>query len=249
MKTNTLAALFLGISIASPAVHAAELRVISSTGLNPVINELTAKFESASGHKLSLAKPDSGADVKKRIDAGEVFDLAMLDLVSADDLIKSGKAVADSKRNIVRVGIGLAVRAGSPKPDISTVDAFTKAVLGAKSITFTTGGSGIHFQALLKRLNIEEQVKGKLKQVGGGQAIPAVAKGEVELGVDIISQIVPVQGVDLVGPLPGDLQSFVTITVIMSSSAKEPAAARAFIDFLKGPVAAPVFKVKGLDPS
>ena len=129
------------------------------------------------------------------------------------------------------------------------MDAFTKAVLGAKSITFTTGGSGIHFQGLLKRLNIEEQVKGRLKQVGGGQAIPAVAKGEIELGVDIVSQIVLVQGVDLLGPLPVDLQNFVAIFVIMSTSAKEPAASRAFIDFLKGPVAATVFKAKGLDPS
>lgn len=243
-----LAAVFISIVALATLTLAAEVRVTSSTGLNAVIAELVSLFETTSGHKVSLGTPALAADVAKRIEAGEAMDVAVLNPSFAKTLIAAGKIADGSSVDFVRLGIGVAVRAGDPRPDISTADALKQAVLNAKSVTYTRGGSGVHFEALLGGWGILDQIKSKAKQVSGGEAIPAVARGEIELGIDVMPQIVSVAGVDLVGPLPPDLQNYVVLTAVILSTAREPAAARSFVDFLKGPAAASAMKARGMEP-
>jgi molybdate transport system substrate-binding protein len=197
---------------------------------------------------LSLATPAVAVDIKKRIAGGEAFDVAILNPELASELVKAGKVAAGTNTDFVRFGIGVAVRSGTPKPDIATSEALKQAVVNAKSITYTRGGSGVHFESLLSRWGIADQVKAKAKQVGGGEAIPAVAKGDIELGIDVLPQILSVPGAELVGPLPADLQNYVTLTVVISPVAKDPAAAKALVDFLKGPAAASLMSAKGMEP-
>lgn len=244
---NLLAAYVVSSILVATSSIAAEVRVIGSTGLNAVIAELVAEFEKSSGHKISLGTPALAADVAKRIEGGEAMDVAVLNPSFAKELIAAGKATGPSV-DFVRLGIGVAVRTGTAKPNISNADAVKQAVLDAKSITYTRGGSGVHFESLLTRWGILDQVKPKVKQVSGGEAIPAVAKGEIELGVDVVPQIISVSGVDLVGPLPADLQNYVVLTAVVTPAAKDPAAAQAFVDFLRGPTAAKAMAAKGMDP-
>jgi len=243
----TLLSLIFAFLIQVKSSSAAELRVLASTGLNAVIGELISKFEAQSGHKISLGAPALAADVSKRIEAGEAVDFAVVNPEFATNLIKAGKVASGSQVDFVRLGIGVAMKAGGTKPDISTASALKDAVTAAKSVIYTRGGSGVHFESVLSRLGILDQVKAKSKQVGGGEAMPAVARGEVELGVDVIPQIVSATGVQLVGPLPTELQSYVVLTGVITSSAKEPAAAKAFLDFLKSAVAASIFNAKGME--
>jgi molybdate transport system substrate-binding protein len=240
-------ACILALSYFADVAAAAEVKVLSSTGVSAAMRELLPKFESTSGHKISVSFALAG-DVKKQIDGGEAFDLAIVSPPIAAELVKAGKADAASVADVARLGVGVAVKSGSAKPDIGSAEAFKQAVLNAKSVIYTRGGSGTHFEGLLTRFGISDQVKAKSKQVSGGEAIPAVAKGEVELGIDVIPQIVAVPGVDLVGPLPGDLQIYVLQTAVISSSAKEPAAAKALLDFIKSPAGASVLKAKGMEP-
>jgi molybdate transport system substrate-binding protein len=167
------AALLLALSIASllavaTSAGAAEVRFAASTGLNSVIAQLVSQFESSSGHKLSLATPAVAIDIKKRIEGGEAFDVAILSPELASELVKAGKVAAGTNTDFVRFGIGVAVRAGAPKPGIATSEALKQAVVNAKSITYTRGGSGVHFESLLSRWGNADQVNPNGKKVGGG---------------------------------------------------------------------------------
>jgi molybdate transport system substrate-binding protein len=245
------AALLAVLRIASGSdANAAEIKVLSGGGIRSVLQELVPRFERASGHKVTI-KFGISNQLKEAIEGGESFDIAILTRPVPDGLEKQGKFATGTLAEIARVGIGVAVRTGAPRPDISTVDAFKSTLLNAKSISHAKESqSGIYFAKLLERLGIAEAVKSKTKSMPGGAVgvVGPVAKGEAELAVSAITDILGTAGVELVGPLPSELQDFVVFTAGVGTSAKEPNAAKAFINFLISPEAASIIKSSGMEP-
>jgi molybdate transport system substrate-binding protein len=231
------------------AVDAAEIRVLASNALKTALEELGPQFEKATEHKLSFTF-NAAVPLKAEIEKGAAFDVAILSTPITDDLIKQGKLVAATRADIARSGAGLAVKRGAPKPDISTTEAFKRAMLDAKSICYVEqGATGIYLKGLFERLGIAEQLKGKTKLLPpSNPAAHAVANGEAEIGMTQISEILPYPGAELVGPLPAEIQLSSVYPAAVGSGAKEPDAAKAFIKFLTAPAAIPVLKAKGLEP-
>ncbi len=228
--------------------QAAGIKVLCSNSSHAVMDELLPAFERASGHKVSISY-DTAILTLNRIKDGETADVIILNGPAIDDLTKQGRVAAGSRRTLARCGVGIAVRAGAPKPDISSVEAFKRALLDAKSIAHTeAGASGIHFAGLIERLGIAAQVKAKAHTRPGGLIGKLVASGEAELAVQQIPELMAVAGIDLVGPLPHELQLTSTIMAAVFADARQPDAARAFLAFLSTPAAARVFKANGLDP-
>lgn len=230
------------------ATGAAGIKVLCSNSSHAVMEELLPAFERASGHKVSISY-DTAILTLSRIKGGETADLVILNAPAIDELTKQGRIALGSSRTLARCGVGIAVRAGAPKPDIGSVEAFKRALLDAKSIAHTeAGASGIHFSGLIERLGIAAQVKAKARTRPGGLIGELVANGEAELAVQQIPELMAVAGIELVGPLPQELQSITTVTAAVFADARQPDAARAFLAFLTTPAAARVFKANGLDP-
>lgn len=226
--------------------HAAEIRVLSSNGVHSVMVEMVPAFERATGHKISIDY-NTANQVVDRIKGGESADLVIITRPTADGLIKQGKIVAGTDKILGRSGVGVAIRAGLPKPDISTPEALKRALLDAKSITFTkTGGSGIHFMKVAERLGITDQVNAKVPE--GGAVGPLVARGEAEMAVQQIPELMAVKEIQYVGPLPKEFQIATVFTTGVMTSARQAEAAKALIDFLTTPAAVRVFKSKGMEP-
>ncbi len=243
MKRLFLAAL----TLAGAASSAADITVLSTTGLSSTLDQLKETFETRSGDRLLVTYGTTG-QLKKQIDDGAPFDLCLLTAPMLDELIKTGK-VAAPRRDIARSGVGVSIKKGAPKPDISTADAFKQTILAAKSLAYTsTGASGTYFLALADRLGIGEAVRAKSHIVPGGPAGELVAKGEAELAVQMVSELLPVAGTELVGPLPPDLQSITTFSAGIGGSAHNPTGARALADYLASPDAIAVIRAKGMDP-
>jgi molybdate transport system substrate-binding protein len=231
-----------------PTALAAEIKCACAEAIKPVLAELGPQFERATGHKLVLSY-EVAPVVKRQVEAGEAFDLAILNPPQVDDLIKQGKLVAGSRADLGRAGLGIAVRAGAPKPDISTVDAFKRTLLNAQSVTYPEQGtSGAYFISLLDRLKIAEQMRPKLRPAGTGAGFGIVARGEAEMMMTVIPQFLAHSGIDVVGPLPSELQSWIGLAAGIGSAAKEAAAASDFVKFLKTPAALSVWKARGWDP-
>jgi molybdate transport system substrate-binding protein len=228
-----------------------EIKLMSSGGLKAVVGALAAAFERTSGHKLTaiFAPP---AAVKGRIESGEPVDVAILSAVLIDDLARQGKLAAASRVEVARSGLGLAVRAGAPKPDISTADAFRRALLEAKSIVCSdpAGGaaSGIHFQKVIQSLGIAQQVMAKARLNSGSYNAEIVARGEAEIAIQQISEILPVKGAELVGPLPPGVQVTTVFVAAIGAQSRQPAAAREMIAFLGAPEAVRVIEAAGMEP-
>jgi molybdate transport system substrate-binding protein len=241
------------LAVAVLAVHgtfaqSAEIRVLSSNGVQSVMVEMLPEFERATGHKVMIAY-DTANLLLGRITAGEAADLGILPRPAADDLIKQGKVAAGGGQDLSRSGVGIAIRAGLPKPDINSPEALKRALLDAKSIAFTaTGGSGIHFAKVIERLGIADQVKAKAKIPAGGSVGELVAKGEAEMAVQQIPELLAVPGIQYVGPLPPELQIFTVFTAGVLAGARQPEAAKALLDFLTTPAAVRLFKAKGMEP-
>ncbi len=249
MKASHLAgALALTITLMQGA-DAAEIRVLCMPGMHASMDELGPQFEAATGHKLSI-RFGLPSQSREALDSG-AFDLAVLNTRDIDDLVRQNKIIPATRADIARMGIGVAVRSGAPKPDISTVEAFKRTLLNAKSISYTKDSlTGIYLANLMERLGIAEDMKPKTKLMGGGGQNPrAVAAGEVELGLSVIGDILPIAGVELLGPLPPELQQYAVVTGGVGTTAKEPEAAKTLIRFLLAPAAAPILKAKGLEPS
>src|SRR4051795_1955111 len=197
-------------------VAAAEIKVLTAGAFKQVLLVLVPEFEKQTGHKIILENDTVGA-LTKRIEGGEVFDLAVLTPAAVNDLSAKGKFVAGSRTHLGRVGVGIVVKEGAPKPDISSVDAFKKALLAAKSVAYidpaSGATSGIHIAQVIEKLGVAAELKPKTKLVSAsaGQGSPRagepVAKGEAELGMQPISELMEVHGIDVVGPLPAELQS------------------------------------------
>jgi molybdate transport system substrate-binding protein len=242
--------LVLGVS--APAARAAEVKVMSTVALTPTLDELTATYESSSGSKLMIVY-STIADLKKRIEAGETADVMILSRPALDDLQTQGKVAQGSIVNLGSSYVAIGVRAGAPHPDISTADKLKAALLATKSISYADpakgGASGVYFAKVLDRLGIADQMKSRTVLVPGAQAGELVAKGEVEMGVAQASEIAAVPGTEVVGPLPGDLNSMIVFSAGVGPASKDMAAAKSLIQLLAGPAGAAVLKSKGMNPA
>jgi molybdate transport system substrate-binding protein len=238
-----------GASLLSAAVGAAEINVISTQATQEAYLELVAQFEKASGHKVTTLF-NGTLNVQKRLAGGEPYDLLIMAGPAIDEQIQLGHALAGSRVDLAKSGTGLAVRKGAPKPDIGSADALKKTLLAAKSIGYSTGPSGLYMLSVFEKLGIADQVKGKLKQTPSGVFVGTlIANGEAEVGFQQISELVHFQGIDYVGPLPGELQRMTVFSAGIHSGARQGDAARALVKFLTAPAAAPVIRKHGLEPA
>jgi molybdate transport system substrate-binding protein len=247
---TTIAAIgFAAVLVAAAAADAAEIKVITSVGVKAILEELAPQFERASEHKLQITF-GTAVPLKRQIDAGETFDVVILVPSMIEDLVKQGKVAGGTSTNVAKSGIGVGIRKGAPKPDIGTADAFKKTLLAAKSIAYSKEGqSGAVMARLMERLGIAEEMKPKtILETRPGGAVLNVVEGKADLGFNLISEILPIAGAEVAGPLPAELQSYVVFTAGIGVTAKDTAAAKAFIDFLKAPAAVPVLAAKGMEP-
>jgi molybdate transport system substrate-binding protein len=238
-------------SLAATSAGAAEIKVLTSVALTSALNEIAPSFEQATGNKLNIGY-SLIADIRKRMLDGETADVIILSRPVMDELDKQQKFAPGSITNIAGTPVALAVRVGAPKLDISTVDALKRTLLAAKSIVYadpaTGGASGVYFARVVDRLGIADQLKPKTILVPGAQAAEVVAKGEAEIGVAQTSEIVPVAGAQVLGPLPGEYASTTLFTAAIGATTKVPEEAKSVVQFLIGPVARPVFSAKGFQP-
>jgi len=256
MKTRSLAAAsrigFMFLLLISIAAEAAELKVLCAVGMQQLMETLGPKFERATGHKLEITFATLGPALK-RVQDGETYDVVWIPRPGIESLVKEGKAVASTVTVIARTGIGVAVRKGAAKPDISSPEAFKRTMLAAKSITHGNpvygGLSGIHVVKVFERLGIAEEMKSKTVLLNkAGLAGVFVANGEAEIVVQPIQELVVVPGIDIVGPLPGDLQDTVAFPAVVMASAKDAEASKALVNFLRTPEATVVIKAMGMEP-
>ena len=244
------AALAIGLTmLQTHSVGAAEIRVLSIPLKGP-LEEIRSEFERTTAHKL-LIQYGPSAELQRQIDAGEEFDVIVSLFGQIDDLIKQGKVAVGTRVDVARAGLGVAVKKGAPKPDIMSTDAFKSVLLNANSIAYAAKGpSGIHLIGLIERLGIAAETKPKLRPMGAGSLVVGpVAKGEVDIGVVSIPFILAEPGVELVGPLPLELQHYVVNSAGIGTAAKDVNAAKAFIRFFSGPGPIRALRTSGLEPA
>ncbi|MBV9970797.1 MAG: substrate-binding domain-containing protein [Xanthobacteraceae bacterium] len=235
----------------SSLAQAAEIKVLASVALTAALNELAPQYERATGNKLSLGY-SLVADIRKRVLEGETADVIILSRPVMDELQKQQKLAAGSIADVAGIAVAVTARAGAPKPDISSPDALKRSLLAAKSVVYADpakgGLSGVYFARVLERLGIADEMKPKTILVPGDQSAEVVAKGEAEIGVAQTSEIIPVAGAQLVGPLPGDLNLVTVFSAGLGAGAKAADAATSYVKFITGPSAAPVLRARGMDP-
>jgi molybdate transport system substrate-binding protein len=232
----------------SAMANAAAIRMLSSNAIKEAYLELVPQFEKASEHKVTTTWAPT-VEIMKRMAAGESFDLVIMAAEGIEKLTQDGKLVAGTRVDLVKSGIGIAVRQGANKPDVSSSDAVKKAVLAAKSIGYSTGPSGVSLGKMFERMGIADEIKHKVKIVTPGVPVGTlVASGEAEIGFQQISELLPVRGIDYLGPLPADIQHTTVFAGALHTGAKESEAAKALVKFLTAPAAVPVIKSKGLEP-
>jgi molybdate transport system substrate-binding protein len=223
------------------------LKILTSNSSLTVLDALAPAFERASGRRYSV-QADTSKGMRERIRKGETADLAVLAASAIEEFVQAGIIAAASRRPFARSRVGVAVRAGAPKPDISTVEAFKRAMLEAKSIAHTEHGpSGMYVPVLLERLGILEQVRPRTVTRPGGYIAVVVASGEAEIAVQQIVELLAVPGVDVVGPLPDEIQKVFETSAGVFTASRQPAEAEALLRFLVAPSAAGVFREKGLE--
>ncbi len=242
-----LAACLAALALTLSAASAAEIKVIAANATKDALLALVPAFEKATGHKVTIVWTGSGGAEKKVLD-GEAADLVLIASQNIDRLIAAGK-IAGSSAPFVKSGVGIAIKAGLPKPDISTADAIKQAVLEAKSIAYSQGPSGYHVAEVLKKFGIAEQIKAKLIQPPSGVQIgELVARGEAELGFQQVSELIHVSGIQYLGPLPAGIQNYTVYSFGLLASAAAPDAAKAFVNFVRSENAVPVIRSKGMEP-
>ncbi len=249
MKTLTLICLAAGLVMAAAGpARSDEIKIFGSRVTRMVVEEVGPQFEQATGHHLVVVT-DVAAVMKRRIEAGEPFDLAVLVNFQADEMIGKGKLASETRSDIMKAGIGVAVRRGARIPDISTVEAFKQTLLTAKSITYLKeGASTIYLDGLFARLGLADALRAKTVKPATESVSEAVAAGDVELGLIVIPNILSVPGAQLAGPLPEDIQSYIVFTAAAAANSPHPQAARDLIAFLKSPAAIAAIKAKGMSP-
>src|SRR5580700_6894000 len=232
---------------------AAEVRVMISGGLSAAYNALVPEFERQTGNKVLTAYgPSMGTTanaIPVRLERGEPADVLILVGYALGDLIKQGKVIADSRVDLVKSPIGIAVKAGAPKPDISSADAVKRALLAAKSFAYSDSASGVYVSTeMFGKLGIADAMKDKARKIPATPVGEIVAHGDAEIGMQQLSEMLPVAGVDIVGPLPADLQKITVFSAGIASVSKEPDAGKALIKFLASPAASATLINSGLEP-
>jgi molybdate transport system substrate-binding protein len=250
---RSLALAFTTALLLTGAAGAAEIRVMISGGLTAAYQALVPEFEKATGNTVITAYgPSMGTTVNAipvRLARGEPADVLILVGYALDDLIKQGKATAESKVDLVRSPIGIAVKSGAPKPDISSADAVKRALLEAKSVAYSDSASGVYVSTeMFAKLGIVDAMKGKARQIPATPVGEIVARGEAEIGMQQIAELRPVAGIDIIGPLPPDLQKITVFSAGIATGSKEPEAGKVLIKFLASPAARDALVKSGLDP-
>ena len=246
-------ALLAALLWSTAAAQAAEVRVVSSGGFAAAYRVLGPQFEHETGNTLVTGWGPSMGETKdavpQRLARGEPIDVLIMVGYALDELAKQGKVQADSRTPLARSGIGVVVKQGAPLPDISTTDALRQTLLAAKSIAYSDSASGVYIQnEMFKRLGIADQVAGKARMIPAEPVGAVVARGEAEIGFQQISELKPITGITLVGPLPEAVQKYTVFSAGIVTGSKEPAAAAALIRFLNAPAAAPVIVDSGMEP-
>ena len=247
-----LAAFAAFIVVHATGAGAAEIKVFSTTGLKSVLEELIPKFEKANGHKLDVTW-STAALLTKRVQSGEQADALVLIKSNVDTLTKEGKVSPDTEAVFGQAVFAIGVKTGAPKPDISTPEALKQSLLAAKGISYsdpaTGGASGVYIAKQIERMGISDQTKGKTRHPpSGGLSGTLLTNGEADIAINSKPELLSVPGVDVVGPLPGDMAFTVVYAAAVQSGAAQADAAKAFIKYLTSPEAQAVFKAKGYDP-
>jgi molybdate transport system substrate-binding protein len=250
MKHLLPCAVTIAAVVSTGSAGAAEVTLIGPGGIRAAIQQMTPGFEQKTGHKLK-ATIGSGGGTKDRVIKGEVFDVPVVQ-PPLEPVVASGHVVKDSETPLAVVWVGVAVRTGAPKPDISTAEAVKAMLLNARAIAYPNTGEGAargSFDETMRRLGITEQMRPKIKPAGSGRdAMALLAKGEVDIGLTFISEIITEPGVEMVGPLPKEISTPTGLVAFLHAHTKEPAAAKALIAYLSGPEAAVVYKERGMVP-
>ena len=250
-QLQTLSAAVVALSVV--AVHHAaaqtkDIRVLASNGVKAVLEALVPQCEQATGRRLTI-QFNSSAALKERIAAGEEFDVAIVTSDLIDSLIKDGKVTAASRAGVARSGVGIGIRAGAAKPDVGTPEALKRTLLGAKAISYAQdGASRVYIAKMLDQLGIADAVKSKtILEQGSVRSAGRVAKGDADVVMTLVSEILPIPGVELAGPFPAAVQSYVSFAAGIGAKATDPAAAKKLIGFLTGPGVEATFKAKGME--
>jgi len=223
--------------------------ILSTQAPQHACSELVAQFENTTGHRVR-AQFTGTLNVQKRLAAGERFDLLIMAAPAIDEQIRAGRAVAGSRVDLAKSGVGVAVRKGAPRPDIGSVEGFRKTLLSAKSIGYSTGPSGDYMSGLFERLGVARVIEGKLRRTPSGVFVGTlIESGEAEIGFQQTSELLHFRGIDYVGPLPDALQHTTVFSAGIHVGAKHADAARALVEFLTAPAAAPVIRKHGLEPA
>jgi molybdate transport system substrate-binding protein len=248
MRTHVVA-WAVALTLAYTGSEAAEMRLLGSGATKEIVTELLPLFEKDSGHKVSPTWT-GGADIRKRIAAGEVYDVVISNAGDIDGFVQHGKIAAGSRVDLMRSQVGVAVPEGASKPDISSGDTLKQALLSARAIGYSTGPSGAYIERLVERMGIADQVKPKLKRVPSGVSVGSIlASKEADLGFQQVSELLHHPGITYLGPLPPELQYTTTYSAGIASGTKEPDAAKALVRFMGSPAAVPVLRHHGMDPS
>jgi len=258
MKKSSMASrpatlIVAALLLIAPAVQAQEVRVMTSGAFTEAFLQVVPEFERTAQTKVLTAfgasmggAPDS---IPSRLGRGEPADVVILASEALDDLIKRGRVVAGSRIDLVRSAIGMAVRKGAPKPDISSVDALRRTLLQARSIAYSASASGVYLSTeLFQRLGIADQIKDKSRRIESERVGTVVARGDAEIGFQQISELLPVAGIDYVGPLPADVQRVTVFSAGIATGARNPDGARALVRFLTSAAVIPAITKSGLEP-
>jgi len=250
---RAIALLATSLFLFAGATDAAEVKVMISGGFLPAFRILAPEFQSATGDSVATASGPSMGNtpeaIPNRLSRGEPVDVVIMVGSALDDLVKQGKVLPGSRVDLARSKIGMAVRSGTPKPDIGTVEAFKSALLAAKSIAYSDSASGVYLSSVLfPKLGIADQIAGKSRMIPAEPVGAVVARGDAQIGFQQMSELLAVPGVEVVGPLPPEIQKVTVFSAGISSTSKEPDAARALVKFLSSPAAAPVIAKTGIEP-
>lgn len=247
MKAKLLLAAACGLLV-SGAVQAAELKVLASGAVKEAYAELVPQFEKTSGNKVAITWAGT-VDIKKKVESGEVYDVVIIASPEMDGFVKDGKIAAGTKVDLVKSGVGVAVKAGAPKPDLSSGEALKKTLLAAKSVGYSQGPSGSYMLSLFDKMGIADQIKAKAKVTQPGVPVASLLRGgEAEFGFQQVSELIHEQGINFVGALPNDVQRITTFSGGISPGSKEKDAAKALQTFLTAPARADTLKKHGLSP-
>jgi molybdate transport system substrate-binding protein len=244
MRTGILALVAVGFAVPAPA---ADITVLAGMGVVSGVSDLAPAYEKLTGHSV-IVRFEPAAAMNDKISAGEPADIAALQPAEVDNFIEQGRMVAGTRTDFAQAGVGVAVKAGAPRPDIGTVAAFKHAMINARSIGYSQAGSGLIAAAAMEKLGIADQLRAKTTFINGRPVAMAVAKGEVEVGLQQINVILPIEGADYVGPLPMELQDTVKFSAAILTVSKHKDLARAFLNYIASADAGPLLRRSGMEP-